>query len=130
MTVTPSPDYDAQIKQVRHLIADLDTNNEVLADEQIETFVALNDGDVRRAAADALDAIAVSELLVSKVIRTQDLQTDAAKLAAELRARAKDLRAQADAADDQADWFGFDVVYPPLDGRCRPEHTNPLVTGL
>lgn len=127
---TPAPDYTEHIRRTRHLVADLDDANKVLTDYQYETFLDLNDGNIRRAAADALDAIAVSELLVSKVIRTQDLQTDGAKVAAELRARAKDLRAQADAADEQADWFGFDVAYPPLGGRSRPEHTNPLVTGL
>ncbi|MFK5689597.1 hypothetical protein ACI3EY_08010 [Ornithinimicrobium sp. LYQ92] len=128
---TPSPDNTEQVGQVRHLIADLMLgDDQVFDDDEIDTYLALNDGNVRRAAADALDAIAVSELLVSKVIRTQDLQTDGAKVAAELRARAKDLRDRADAVDDQADWFGFDVAYPPLSGRSGPEHTNPLVTGL
>lgn len=127
---TLPPDYSTETEQVRALIADVDTDQQIVDDVQIETYLDLNDGNPRRAAADALDAIAVSELLVSKVIRTQDLQTDGAKVAAELRARAKDLRAQADAADAQADWFGFDVAYPALSGRYGPEGTERIVTGL
>lgn len=121
---TPSPDDNtAQVGQVRHLIADLDTGeNQVFTNDQLATYLALNGDDVRRAAADGLDAIAVSELLVSKVIRTQDLQTDGAKVAAELRARAKDLRDRADAVDDQGNWFGFDVV--PSSPLRRPEGTE------
>ena len=100
------------VQQVRLLIADVDPDREVFTDEQLSTFAAMEAGSVKRAAAAALDAIAVSELLVSKVIRTQDLTTDGAKVAAELRARATQLRAQADATDLAADGGFFDVVAP------------------
>lgn len=113
--------------QVRLLIADVSTDPDkrVLTDEQIQTYLDLEGQVVKAAAADALDAIAVSELLVSKVIRTQDLQTDGSKVAAELRARAAELRAQV-ADDDQADIF--DVIPPAR--RCWPELTEPEVWGL
>jgi hypothetical protein len=79
---------------------------------------------VRRAAADALDTIATSEVLVSKVIRTQDLSTDGAKVADALRKQAQVLRQQADAADAAEDDGFFDVVdtLPPC---RRPELTEP-----
>ena len=114
------------IQQVRLLLADVGSD-QYLTDDQITGYLALNDQRVRRAAADALDAIAVSEVLVSKAIRTQDLQTDGAKVADALRARAQQLRAQDD--DDDLDaWGGFDLV-PTHSGRpCTPEHTGRVVT--
>lgn len=89
------------VDTVRLLIADLATDppDRLFTDEQIEAFLDL-EGGVKCAAAAALGAIAVSEALVSKVIRTLDLATDGAKLAAELRARAKELRAEAELDDD------------------------------
>jgi hypothetical protein len=55
---------------------------------------------IRRAAADAVDALATSEALISKVIKTEDLQTDGAKLANALIQRAIQLRRQADKEED------------------------------
>ena len=104
-----------QIKQVRHLIADLDTDNQLLDDDQLRTYLELNDWadgykpGVYRAAADALDAIATSETLTSKKIRTQDLSTDGPAVAAELRKQAAGLRARADEEDAKNDSF-FQVL--------------------
>lgn len=111
---------DAELKaQVRLLIADVgDGDRQVLTDDQVGGYLELNGLNVRRAAADALDAIAVSEVLVSKVIRTQDLATDGSKVAAALQARAAQLRAQADDADADADG-GLQVI--EFGGSCGPE---------
>jgi hypothetical protein len=99
--------------KVRLLIADVDEDNLVLTDDQIAGYLAIESGSVKRAAATALEAIAVSEVLVSKVIKTQDLQTDGAKVSAELRARAEKLRAQAETdEDDSFDWEIIDFVDP------------------
>lgn len=98
-------DYTTDAGKLRLLIADTDPTRLILDDEQVDAFLAIETG-VKRAAAAALEAIARSEALVSKVIRTQDLQTDGAKLAAELRASAKALRDQADVDDENADEDG------------------------
>lgn len=122
---TPAPE-----DQVRLLIADVDPTKQLLTDQQLITFLQLNSNNVRRAAAEALDTIAVSEILVSKVIRTQDLQTNGAAVSAELRARATQLRATADQADAATDPV-FNVF--PMDGPrpCPPELTaTPVVWGL
>jgi len=97
-------------QQVRLLITDVSTDpaKRILTDDQVDGFLELAGGIVKLAAAEALDAIAVSELLVSKVIRTQDLATDGAKVAAALQARAATLRAQA--AADSDDGFVFAVI--------------------
>lgn len=96
--------------QVRLLISDVDEANFILSDDMIAGYLAgygtagsgpvLPRGPILRAAADALDAIATSEALVSKVMQTVDgLQTDGAKVANSLRTRADSLRRQADRED-------------------------------
>lgn len=61
-----------------------------LSDNDLKAYIAIaGDGRIYGAAANALRAIAINEALVSKVIRTEDLQTDGAKLATELRLQAK-----------------------------------------
>lgn len=101
-------DYSTSVGRVRLLIPDTDEQNALLIDPQIEALLDM-EGSVKYAAAAALEIIASSEVLVSKVIRTQDLQTDGAKVSAELRARAANLRQQAD--DEAGDGGGgFDIV--------------------
>ena len=119
------------VQQVQALIADVDSENPIFTDDQIQLYLDLNGASVRLAAADALDAIAISELMISKVIKTQDLQTDAASLAAELRARAAVLRQQDDAAAT-ADAFGIGDVNTDFTGRPgAPELcAQPVVWGL
>lgn len=82
------------VDTVRLLIADLDPDNRLMRDQDLDVFLTLNDSDVYLAAAAALDTIATSEALLSKKIRTQDLATDGPAVAAELRARAGQLREQ------------------------------------
>ena len=118
---------------VRLHLADLDDDRQIFTDTQIDHYLALNAGNVRLAAADALDAIGLSEALVSKVIRTQDLQTDGVKLAAELRARADRLRKLA--ADETAagEVDVFDIVPTGQRRPCAPEltpHSHDVVWGL
>jgi RNase adaptor protein for sRNA GlmZ degradation len=92
--VTYDPTTD--LGYVRLLINDM---TDVVAD-QLFTDVEINavlarDSHPKRAAGTLLMAMASNEAMLSKVIRTQDLQTDGAKLAAELRTQANELRNQA-----------------------------------
>lgn len=88
-------DYASEVGRVRLLISDLDEPNFIYTDDQISAFLAMNPG-VKRAAAAALDALAANMLQVSGDIQTQDLQKTSSRPAAELRALAKALRAEAD----------------------------------
>lgn len=103
--VTP-PDYSTAIGQVRLLIPDVEqlanladptaAVSYIFNDSQIQAFLSLYANSVKRAAAQAKLVLATSEALINKVIRTADYTTDGAKLGAELRAQAADLRAEAD----------------------------------
>ena len=108
----PPIDYTTPAGQVRLLAADVDEDDPLFTNAQIAAFLTVERDVVKRAAARALDVIAVSEALVSKVIRTQDIATDGAKVAAALRAQAAALRAEADADEDADDGFFFAVVPP------------------
>ena len=108
--VTP-PDYSTAIGHVRLLIPDTeqlgDTPSYLFSDPQIQAFLTLYSNNVKRAAAQAKLVLATSEALINKVIKTYDFQTDGAKLGAELRAQAAELRAEAekDELDDSSDTF-------------------------
>lgn len=108
--VTPA-DYSTAIGQVRLLIPDTeqigDTPAYLFSDPQIQALLTLYSNNVKRAAAQAKSVLATSEALINKVIKTYDFQTDGAKLGAELRAQAAELRAEADRddIDDASDTF-------------------------
>src|SRR5690554_4516361 len=86
----------------------------IFPDEVIQTYLDVNDGNVKRAAAQACRALAVSEALISKVIKTEDLQTDGAKVANALLGVARDLEQSADRDDERDDNSAFDIIpfYP------------------
>lgn len=114
-------DPSTDIGRVRLLINDTADSSPVFNDTEIQAFLDLNAASVKRAAAEALGALASNEALLSKVITTQDLSTDGSKVSAALLARAADLRKQADAADDNT--YGMDIVdFDPWAGyRCGPD---------
>lgn len=84
-----------------------DTDIYYFTDAKIDAFLALNvDGDdpIRLAAADALDAWASNEALVTKAVKLLDVNTNGPAVAASLREHAKTLREQAAAE------IGIDVA--------------------
>lgn len=101
-------DYTTNVGRVRLLVPDTDEDDLLFSDEQISAFLTVEGSSVRRAAAAVLETIASNEAMVSKKIRTLDLQTDGPAVAAELRARAKTLRDQ-DAADADDPW-GLEIA--------------------
>lgn len=100
---------ERDISRVRLLIADLPKDGEagcgtgtLLTDVQVEDLLDLSGGNVKRAAARALRTIATSEVLLSKKITQQDLSVDGPAVAAELRAQADALDAEAQRDEDRA----------------------------
>ena len=113
-------DYTSPIGQVRVLIPDLrkledlrDLRNEpryLFTDDEILAFLAINNGNVKRAAADACDAVGMDKALQLLVLKTDDKQTDGAKLLDAIVKRAKTLREQA--KEDDENILSFDVIMP------------------
>lgn len=109
----------SDVQKVRDLIPDIEevdweddqSPSQLFTDAQIETYLSINDDNIKRAAADAIRALAVSEGLISKVIKTEDLQTDGAKLTRALRDVAADLEESADRDDERGD-RGFFAIAP------------------
>jgi len=124
-TYDPQDSFPATqaLARVRLLINDVREDGHVFEDEEINAFLDLANGAVLIAAAQALDTIADDEALTSKVIRTQDVQTDGTKVADSLRKRAQSLRDQHAATVADADDGYFDIV--DTDPDCWPEHSNP-----
>lgn len=117
MPTTPDlvpPDYTTAIGQVRLLVPDTEQLGAVpeyiFSDHQIQAFLTLYSDNVKRAAAQAKLVLATSEALINKVIRTDDLATDGAKLAAELRAQAQMLMSEADKDDTEDSYDSFAIV--------------------
>ena len=116
-------DYTSPIGQVRVLIPDLrkledlrDLRNEpryLFTDDEILAFLAISNGNVKRAAADACDAIGMDKALQLLVLKTDDKQTDGAKLLDAIVKRAKTLREQA--KEDDENNLSFDVIMPSYD---------------
>ena len=116
-------EYTSPIGQVRVLIPDLrkledlrDLRNEpryLFTDDEILAFLAVNNGNVKRAAADACDAVGMDKALQLLVLKTDDKQTDGAKLLDAIVKRAKTLREQA--KEDDENNLSFDVIMPSYD---------------
>lgn len=121
------PDLTSGIGRVRKYVPDLellDDPKDVLADPQyyfsdaeVTGFLYEYAGNeeptraqVKRAAADIIDALANNEALVLKKIKTEDLETDGPATANALRAGARALRTQADIEDEAEDRQFFDLV--------------------
>ena len=118
------PDYSTPRGRVRALLPDVEQSDfsgegvleYLFSDGHIDAFLAISRGGPRsrvlRAAAMGLRAIATTEGLISKVIKTEDLQTDGAKLAAALFSGAQGFDQQADDTDEEEDdWmYGFQIV--------------------
>lgn len=117
-------DFNTTLGKTRLLSADLDEGSKLLSDEILQGYLALNGDNPYRAAADALDAMATSETLLSRKIRTQDLQTDGPAVALELRKKAASLREQANVAQALVDAGYFEVIGGPETYAEAAEHGN------
>ncbi|RII41880.1 hypothetical protein DWB68_10155 [Galactobacter valiniphilus] len=119
-------DEQQMIRLVRRTVADPDG---ALFDDQAVTdalamFAADSDAHrVKLAAADLLDQIAVSEVMVSKKITTQDLSTDGTAVSKELREHAKRLRTEVatEKAQDDPNVGFFHVIPDGASARLEGE---------
>ena len=97
------------ISYIRNRIRDIDASYPIFVDAEIKSFLVMEQYNIKRTAALALETIAADEVLVQKVIKLLQFSTDGAKVAAELRANAKLLRDQA-AEEVSADGATFEIA--------------------
>jgi len=95
--------------RVRLLIADTDATSYIFEDAEIDAFLTMQGSVVFLSAAQALEVMAVNELMVLKVIKLLDLTTNGAAMAKALNDKATALRKQ---VDDEVD---FDWAEMALD---------------
>lgn len=91
---------------VRLLVSDVggESGKDFLyTDEEIEAFLTINGGDVRRAAAEVLRAMAANEAMVQKVITFLQLKTDGRATAEALLKAAESLDARAAKAEAEGE---------------------------
>lgn len=92
----PTSDRDS----VRLLISDVATPP-LFADGEVDRFLSIEGGSIKRAAALALLTIASNEVLLLKYIQTQGLTLDGSRVSQALRANAEALREDADRDGDE-----------------------------
>jgi len=110
---------DSALGDVRALIPDIEQlgdpldptaeDSYIFDDDTLNRYLRINSGSVKRAAADACEALGTSEMLILKKLITEDLSTDGATLAREYGAKAQRLRARAtqEEDDEAGDGTGF-----------------------
>ena len=124
-----SIDYTTDRGRVRLLLNDIDSAAEVFTDDELDAFLDM-EGSVKLAAAQAIDTNATNLVLASRVLRTQDLSTDGAKVADAMRKHAETLRAQAEREETDTDAAedSFTLVSPVSRSTRPPELTEPPFT--
>lgn len=117
-----------EIRIIRTLIPDKEAvfdGETMFTDEEIGDFFTAGKNSITRAVAHAVSAIGSSEAIISKIIRTQDLQTNGATLANSFYARAKDLFDQAEIEDAALNSEFFEIIdYRQGWAADRPELTE------
>lgn len=116
------PDYATPAGQVRALIPDTELLEDpadltadpsyILSDAIIQSYLVMSRDNVFWAASLALNAIATTEGLILKVLKSDDRQTDGAKLADALGKRAQWLRDRGDEEDSALAEEAFEIFYP------------------
>lgn len=111
--------------QVRLLIGDTDTAttaNQLFSDAEVDALLLLNNNVVRLGAAAAAEAIAMSQVMILKVIQVNGLSTNGAAVADAMRAMAAEWRRQYNEGED-GDPTGLvdyaEVVTTPFAARER-----------
>lgn len=113
--------YADKVKLVRLLTGDKAVDDYIFTDDEMESFLELNNGNVYYAAADALDAIAANAAYTLKVLTILDVTTNGQATAEAIRASAVALRAKADADAANTIVCGVaNVATPQLPTHWRP----------
>lgn len=85
-------DPTTNVGRVRRTIPDKDEFNAFWTDDEIESFLLDEDNNWRRATALALETMASDDLLVLKVVKVQNIETNTDRMMTALMKRAQKLR--------------------------------------
>ena len=96
MILTFSYDPSTTIGRVRLNCQDTNQATAIFSDEEITAFLTMNNNDIFRSAADALDIIASTQSYLLKRMSGDGCSIDGPAVAADLRAHARALREKAD----------------------------------
>lgn len=112
MTATYVP--GSTIGNIRLYCTDTNLTSPIFTDEELNQFLSL-EGDIRLAAAAALERMASSQTLLAKVRAVGDISLDGVSLAKQLMANAQNLRETvhtqgAYSAFDIAELYGEDII--------------------
>lgn len=101
-------DPTTNIGRIRRTLPDKTEDDAFWTDEELQSFLDDEDNNWRRATALALETMATDDLLVLKVIRIQNLETNLDRAMTALLKRAATLREQASIAEStDSDAFEF-----------------------
>lgn len=125
---TAPVDLNSNVGRVRVLLGDTDPVNVVnyvgeylfFSDEELTAILDMYDNSPRLAAARCLETIAGSQALLLKSWSSDDLTVNGDRIAKELREMAKQLRAEATAAESSE---AFEIV-PFVLCSCTPEYAE------
>lgn len=109
-------DPTTDVGKVRLLCSDIDSTNALFQDEDLTALLNLEQGVVRYAAAQALEVMAASEVMVQKRIKLLDLETNGPAQSTELRQLAKQLR---QSEENMAVFAIAEQVQDPFSARER-----------
>lgn len=107
--------------KVRLMIPDRNAADYIFEDDEIDAFLSIEGDNIKRAVALGKETIAGDQVMVLKVIRLMDLQTDGAAVARELRLEAAELRKQADTEEANDDGGAFDIAEMVVDSFTERE---------
>lgn len=114
-----SIDLSTDVGQFRLIVPDRDEANFVFTDDEVSAFISL-EGDVRRAAALALETIASDNAMMLRYTQVLGLTVDGTRTSDALLKRAVALREQANQADDR-EGGAWDIATMDLDPFTRRE---------
>lgn len=100
----------SDLHRVRLLLPDTRTPGHVLEDEEIDALLEMEGEEPKLAAARGLELIASDRAMVQGYTKILDITVDGVKVAAELRARAAQLRAEVEAGNTE---LAFDFADMP-----------------
>lgn len=118
--------YADKVRLVRLLTGDKKEYDRIFTDSEMEDFLELNEGNVYRAAADALDAIAANAAYVLKVVTILDVTTNGQATADAIRKSAEALRNKA--SEDESNAIVCGVV--KYRGDALATHLRPWWEGM